>query len=284
MPTFAHEGLLALIRNRPEFAAELLREVLHVEVPEFTEARVTEAAFNELVPTEYTADLVVLLVADKPVFGIVHEAQLQPDERKRYTWPHYATSARAQYECPVVVVVITIDEATARWAAKPIPIGGRSVFAPEVIGPSGVPVVTEPERAMRNRELAVLSVMAHGRDEESVAVAIARAAAAGIEGLQRDQWVLYSALIESSLSDAARKAFAMLPQGQQFFSETQRKSFEQGRLQSRAEAVVEFLEARGFAVTEEQRERILGCTDLAQLRAWTRKVATISETDELFAE
>jgi hypothetical protein len=284
MPSFLHEGLVALIRNRPELVAELLRDVLHVELPAFKQARLTEGALNEIVPTEYTADVVVLLEAEEPVFGIVYEAQLQPDERKPYTWPHYGTSVRAQYECPVVVVVITVDEATARWAAKPIPLGGRSVFAPEVIGPSGVPVVTEPERAMRNPELAVLSTMAHGRDEESVAVAVARAAAAGIEGLRSDQWVLYSALIESSLSDAARKAFAMLPQGQQFFSETQRRSFEQGRLQSRAEAVVAVLEARGLAVSDEQRERILACADLDLLDRWVRRAATVATTDELFAD
>jgi hypothetical protein len=179
MPSLLHEGLLALIRDRPEFAAELLREVLHVNVPEFTRARITEAALNELVPTEYHADLVVLLEQDKPVFGIVHEAQLQPDERKRFTWPMYGTSLRARLECPVVVVVITVDNTTASWAAQPIPLGGQSTFVPLVIGPEGVPVITDPDLAAREPELAVLSVMAHGRDEESIAVAVARAAAIG---------------------------------------------------------------------------------------------------------
>lgn len=126
--------------------------------------------------------------------------------------------------------------------------------------------------------------MAHGRDEESVAVAVARAAAKGIEGFDRERWVLYFGLIESSLSDAARKAFAMLPEGQQFFSESQRRSYNEGRVQARAEAVVSFLEARGLAITDEQRKRILACTELEMLERWVRKAATVKTTDELFAD
>jgi hypothetical protein len=280
MPSLMHEGLLALIRDRPEFAAELLREVLHVAVPDFTKARITEATLNELVPTEYHADLVVLLEQDKPVFGIVHEAQLEPKERKRFSWPMYGVGLRARLECPVVVVVITVDDATARWAAEPIPLGGQSVFVPLVIGPGGVPIITDPDLAAREPELAVLSVMAHGRDEESVAVAVARAAAAGIEEFDPDRWMLYSALIESSLSDAARKAFEMLPQGQQFRSESQRRSINLGT----AKAIIGVLEARELAITDEQRERILSCTDGDQLDGWVRKAVSVKTVDELFAE
>jgi hypothetical protein len=280
MPSLLHEGLLQLVRDRPDFAAELVRDVLHVPVPEFTSARIAEAALNELVPTEYSSDLVVLLEQERPVFGIVHEAQLAQKERKRFTWPMYGTSLRARLECPVVVVVIAVDDGTARWASEPIPLGGQSVYVPLVIGPQGVPVVTDLELAVRDPELAVLSVMAHGRDDESVAVAVARAATKGIEGFDRERWMLYSALIESSLSDAARKAFEMLPGGQQFRSESQRRSFNEGK----ATAILDVLEARGLSVTQEQRERILACTDRDQLDRWVRKAVVIASTDELFAD
>jgi hypothetical protein len=53
MPSLLHEGILALVREKPAFAAELLREVLHVPVPAFTSARLAEATLNDLVPTEY---------------------------------------------------------------------------------------------------------------------------------------------------------------------------------------------------------------------------------------
>jgi hypothetical protein len=42
------------------------------------------------------------------------------------------------------------------------------------------------------------------------------------------------------------------------------------------------LEARGLQVTAAQRERVLACTDLAQLEAWVRKAVTVKTTGELF--
>jgi hypothetical protein len=40
----------------------------------------------------------------------------------------------------------------------------------------------------------------------------------------RDRFVLYSDLIDAALSEAARKAFRMIPQGYQFQSESFRKN------------------------------------------------------------
>ncbi|MBA2542285.1 MAG: hypothetical protein H0V17_21770 [Deltaproteobacteria bacterium] len=105
----------------------------------------------------------MLFVDDKPVFGTIVEAQLQPDERKRFTWPLYAISARARYECPFVVVIVTPDSATARWAGQPFDLGGGMHYQVHVIGPDGIPVVTALDHAIREPQLAVLSVMAHGR-------------------------------------------------------------------------------------------------------------------------
>lgn len=86
MPSLPHEGIITLIREKPDFAADLLREILHGEVPSFTEARLAEASLNELIPAEYTADAVVLFVEDRAVFGSIFEAQLREDARKRFTW------------------------------------------------------------------------------------------------------------------------------------------------------------------------------------------------------
>jgi hypothetical protein len=54
-------------------------------------------------------------------------------------------------------------------------------------------------------------------------------------GLPKPMRVLCYALIESSLGDAARKTFAMLPQGQRFFSETQRRWFAEGEAKGETE-------------------------------------------------
>jgi len=97
--------------------------------------------------------------------------------------------------------------------------------------------------------------------------------------------MLYLALIESALSDAARKAFEMTAQTERRMSSWQRDSFEKGEASGIAKGeasgvakgVVAVLEARGLAVTDNQRERILGCSDLAQLDRWLRLAATVDQ-------
>jgi hypothetical protein len=98
-PSLIHEGVIALVRDKPAFAASLLRDLFDEEIPPFDDARLTEASLNDLVPVEYHADVVVLfdIVYEnkKPVFGTIFEVQLDRKERKGYTWPLYGVAARA---------------------------------------------------------------------------------------------------------------------------------------------------------------------------------------------
>ncbi|HWO22300.1 MAG TPA: hypothetical protein VNO30_26255 [Kofleriaceae bacterium] len=279
MPSLLHESLLLLVRDRPDLVATLLTDLLGVPVPPFTEARLAEAALHELVPVEYHADAVVLFVEGKPVFGAIVEAQLQPDDRKLFTWPLYAVAARARHECPFVVVVVTPDPATARWAARPIDLGDGLLYRVRVIGPDGVPVITDVERAVREPYLAMLSLMAHGQGNRDTAVAIATATAQAILQLPKhDQRLLYWTIVESSLSEAARKAFEMLPQTQPFLSESQLRSFAKGV----AESILKLLTKRGIPMTDGQRQRILDTGDLSTLDSWIDRVLTVTTADELF--
>lgn len=288
MPSLDHESLVLLFRNQPELAAQLLREALHVELPAYTEARLASSDLTEVVPAEFRADAVVLLVDGRPVLGVVVEAQLARDERKRFTWPVYISGLRARHECPVELLVLAPDRSVAAWASAPISLdlAAGCVIRPRVLGPETVPVVTDSERAAREPELALLSVIAHGGDDTETAVSIALAAAASLNHVPEEHRVLYLALIESALSDAAKKAFEMHPQAGKLISSWQRGSFEkgtaEGRVRGKAEAVLDVLDAREMTVTPEQRERILSCSDLDVLKAWLRRAATVATTDELF--
>jgi hypothetical protein len=282
MPSLTHEALVQLFRNRPELAPELLREALQVELPAYTEVRIESADFSQLAPTEYHADLVVLLVDGAPVLGIVVEVQLAPKPRKRFTWPLYLAALRAKLECDACVFVVAPSMEVARWAAEPIRLGLGSSVVPLVVGPGGIPVITDPARAIQAPELGVLSAMAHGHDDVETAVKVALAAAAGLRSVAEDRVVLYSDLIEAALSEAARKAFFMLPEGYEFQSKTVRESFLKGRASEKAADVLAVLDARGLAVTTAQRERIIGCTDISQLDRWLRRAATVASADALF--
>lgn len=272
-----------LFRNQPELAAQLLREALHLELPAYTEARLASSDLTEVVPTEFRADAVVLFVDDKPVLGVIIEVQLSRVEQKLFAWPAYASVLRSRHKCPVELLVLTHDRAVAAWAAKPIRLDlrGESVLRPLVLGPDGVPVVTDPEQAKRAPELAVLSALAHGGDEPELAGKVGAAAIIAALGLDQERAALYSQLVDAALSTAARAALEALMQTQSIpikseFARIQRAS-------AQAQDILVVLETRGLSVTDEQRERITASTDLDQLKVWLRRAVTVALVDELFS-
>ncbi|WP_224368341.1 hypothetical protein [Hyalangium versicolor] len=293
MASMQHEGLLLLFRNRPTLAPELLRDALGLELPPYSEARVESAELTEVVPTEYRADLVVLLLDGKPVFAIVVEVQLWRDEDKRKTWPLYLTSLRSRVNCPTALLVVAPDAGMARWCAQPIALGHPGfVLQPLVAGPDAIPVLVDEREARKDPELAVLSAMAHG--QEKAGQAIAQAVMAAVEGLEEERVRLYVDLALSSLSEAARKALeALMRSGSyEYQSEFARKYVAQGREEGLQQglqkgeqaALLEVLDARGLEVDAAARQRILSCTELAQLKAWVRKAVIAKSVQELFED
>ncbi len=208
MPSVFHEAIVELFRQRPMLAAQLLGNTLSVPLPSFTQARIESAAFADLTPPEYRADLVVVLGDQSPVLGVVVEVQLGVDAKKRLSWPHYATSLRARLGCPTCVLVYAPNERVARWAGATVPGGPGWTFAPIVIGPDLVPVIDVVNSGMPHPELAVLSVVAHGnRLPARRAALVATAAVRATEKLRDELRMLYYDLILGALSDAARKEF-----------------------------------------------------------------------------
>lgn len=282
-----HEGLLLLFRNRPELAPELLRDVLGLQLPQWTEARVESAELTEVVPTEYRADLVVLLLEGKPCFAIVVEVQLSRNEDKRKSWPLYLTSLRSRVGCPTALLIVAPDATMARWCAQPIELGHPGfVLQPLVMGPDAIPVILDEQVAREDPELAVLSAMAHGHEE--VGASIAHTVLAAVAGLDAERVRLYVDLAMASLSEAARTALeALMHRGTyEYQSEFARKYVAQGREQGLHEgeraALLEVLDARGLQVDEPTRQQILACTDPAQLKLWLRKAVSVQATRELF--
>ncbi|MBX3232384.1 MAG: hypothetical protein KIT84_22425 [Labilithrix sp.] len=295
-PSLTHEGLLLLFKNRPELAAELLRDALGVALPAYVEARLDSADLTDAQPTEYRADLVILLVDGKPVLGIVLEVQLElkKGDRKLYTWPVYVANLRARLECPVCVLVVTPSEAVAERARAPIELGPGSTVTPFVVGPKAVPIVRDAAAAARDPELAVLSAMAHGKDEPDVAISVATTALAACRHLDDERAMLYLDLVAASLGKAARTAFEdLMGQGNYVFqsdffkkhlAEGKAAAKAEGKAAGKAEGILEILDARKVAVSDEQKGRVLACTDIALLGRWLRKAVAVTSAEELFVE
>jgi hypothetical protein len=234
---------LELFRNHPELAPLLLRQSLHVALPEYTSAQIVESTLIDIQPVEYRADLVVLLHHGIPVYGIVVEAQLQKESNKLYSWPAYAALLRSRERCPVCVLVFAGDETVADWARRPIDLGGGNSYTPWVISPLGVPIITNEQEAKADPELAVLSAMAHGADNDhNLAVSIALAAQCASVGLDADRSKMYCDLILNSLTETARQALMnMNPANYQYQSEFAKRYVAEGKVEGKAEGRCELL-------------------------------------------
>ncbi len=93
-----------------------------------------------------------------------------------------------------------------------------------------------------------------------------------------------AALLDAALADNA-VAEALIAKGNPAIRNLEAAAGAKGRAEGRAEGIAEsilkLLEVRGVAVSLEQREEILHCSDLDRLDRWLRRAALASSADEL---
>lgn len=299
MPSATHQALVALFLERPELLTGVLAPVPGMAMPPRARVSPASAAFTDLTPPAYHADL-VLRVEDhrgRLRHVLVGEVQLRRDRRKRITWPMYVTSARAQVgaACPVTLVVVALTPAVARWCAQPIALDTRgSVIHPLVLGPEIIPRILDIEDARARPELAVLSAVAHARTED--APRIAAAALTACAALDSEHASLYADLVLAHLGTVARKALEefMDFQGYRPMSDLFRRPFDagekkgrkdgqkEGRREGLAEVLTMQLESR-FGPLPEHAVRALAEAKTVSLRAWARRILAAESLDEVFA-
>jgi hypothetical protein len=298
MPSMRHEAINELFRNDPRLAPSLLRRIFGVALPRFRRVRVEAIELSEVLLRQFRPDSVVQLYQGaKLVYAIVLEVQLARKPKKRKIWPVYLTHLRLRLGCPTCLLVVCPDGGVARWCAEPIPTGHPGWdLKPMVLGPTKVPVVTDPAEATRSPELSVLSVMAHGQGEQGLAVGKAVLAAAA--GLDEERQIFYADVACQSVNDAARAALETMMKGYKFQSDFAKKYFGQGREEGLAEgiekgiekgvalgeanALFTVLDARGIKVTKAVRQRVTSCADVAQLQQWLRRAPAVKKATELF--
>ncbi|MEV1248519.1 hypothetical protein ACIBO2_06445 [Nonomuraea sp. NPDC050022] len=57
----------------------------------------------------------------------------------------------------------------------------------------------------------------------------------------------------------------------------------EGHIEGEAKMLLLILDRRGITLSEEARERIRTCTDIAVLESWADRAFTVTTADELFA-
>ena len=296
MPSHKHQSYTKLLTESPSLVPVLVRDLLGLDVPDGFELLPSPETVREVDYPEYTADGTVLIHHGDPTTreAFIVEVQLRPDNDKLATWPLYVAGVRLRLGCPTTLVVVTDDEKTAAWCAKPIDLGrGRMVLRPLVIGPAEIPERLDPARARALPELAVLAVITHGNKHG--AEDLGRTALAASEDLAATDPVratLYADLILAYLSEDARKALEdeMGVSTDAYISDFAKRYISLGRAEGEAEGEVKgeakalllVLESRGFTVPDDARARITSCTDIEQLDAWLARAATADSVDGVF--
>jgi len=274
--------LLHLFRNRSGSAADLLRE-FDVDLPEYDDTRVDSSDLSDLRPAEYRADMVSFLMhGSQKVLGIIIEVQLGRDDDKPYAWPAYVVNLRARHRCPVCLLVITTNDAVARWAGRSIELGPGTQCKPWVIGPSNTPMVTELKDAQANPELAVLSAIEHGQSADiPLAARIASAAIVASADIDAERSRLYLDLILISLSQNAPKAFeaTMNSLGYETRSDSARRYYGQGKAEGRVELILKLLALRFGPLTEAIQTRVRSAQD-ARLDTVAERVLTAQTLED----
>jgi hypothetical protein len=222
---------------------------------------------------------------------VIGESQGKPDDDKIAAWAYYLSYAHIKFECPVVLLVICQDEATAKWAREPKRIGLSGhpclIVYPIVLGPDNVPQITDPAEASKDVVLAMFSALTHARSPKVNAILEALDVALNTVDTDTAQYIAEQTEIGLG-AGLARQTWRrlMTMQNYRFKSEFAEMLRDEGRAEGRAEgeavSVLKILKRRGIPVTDSIRERILGCTDTTLVDTWLDRSFEVTTAEELF--
>ncbi|HEX6683675.1 MAG TPA: hypothetical protein VF062_12810 [Candidatus Limnocylindrales bacterium] len=311
MPTKVHQGPIHLLHNQPDLIIRLVSGLPDLRLPSYDQIRLDAEDLSNISTTEFRADAVItLLGGGSPRAAVIVEVQLSKDDAdKPYSWPVYISTLRARLRCPVFLVVICPSRSTAVWATQPILLGHpRLVLHPMVISPDEIPYLTDPGEAAESPELTVLSAIAHGRYRQRRGRQVLDNVAKIIVDIEREKGWVYYDIVLAALPEASRKylenlmgtiayqfqsEFALRHQAKgkaegiaegkaEGIAEGKAEGLAEGQLLGEADALITVLGARGVKLSAAQRERIMSCHSLKQLKDWMTKSLTVCDAEELF--
>lgn len=300
MPSLEHELPLKLLQGAPSILRALVQRFLpHVPIGADTPVVKQGTDFTEIVPSSYRSDGVYTL-GDPIIHAVVIEVQRRIDLRKPYAWIRYLAGLFAEHQVPVDVVVITSDPAVARWARQKIQVSSGTSWSPVVIDPSMLLVDNEVDLLLEHPALAVLWIqLAKGRYDVPAEVFIKTSQWLAEEAeLAEDTRKLYRDVIRyaapAAILDLMRAHMDIAEQKYEteffrsFYRDAHREGLEEGReegvgigeLRATRQSLQAVIEARGFVIDADHRERLESCNDIEQLNRWIWQAATADSIEE----
>jgi hypothetical protein len=190
------------------------------------------------------------------------------------------------------LIVFAVGEdaaAVGAWARQPIAtFQPGSGFAPLVLGPPELPAPATVEAAKEDLPQAALGALLHLSDPDG-AVAAYRTLRAAYElhGLDMLVWLYY--LVRGIAREerfAEIERLIMLNAQTRFVPKTafEREQYAKAKADGKAEAVLEVLAARSLPVSEDQRRRLLACSDASKLNRLIARAVSAASAAELLAD
>ena len=124
--------------------------------------------------------------------------------------------------------------------------------------------------------------MSHGATDQGAS--IASAVLPALRGLDDERGRFYCDLVYTSLNEAARRSLETMMKGYEYQSDFAKKYVAQGEARGEAKALLVTLRARGFAVPDAVRERILAQTDQECLELWLQKAVVAASLADVLGE
>ncbi|MFI7135065.1 hypothetical protein ACIBQ1_56050 [Nonomuraea sp. NPDC050153] len=298
MPSPRHDALVKMFTDRPQLAVEVLHDLMGVDLPATPLIQLENTTFNTRRSDDIEADLVLAMgPPQSPAHAIIveiqHDKSKEPQQLARY-----AAALWLMLRCDVTVLVICPDRGVATHYAQPVESGLTGYRLPaQVLGPDGIPAITDPQQATCQPDLAAMSVMVHGHNRKVIEAFAAALAETGDEHAPKYYEYAYSMaapeirrLMEEIMTSTdwpvyspfAREHYGRgLAEGQTI-GKAEGKT--EGKAEEAARSVLLVLATRGFNVPDDTCARITTCTDLAQLETWLTRAVTAQTLQDLFNE
>ncbi|KUO22704.1 hypothetical protein [Streptomyces dysideae] len=287
-----HESLHQVFQQDTKLLVTSMQGLLGLSIGPVLEITPLDTVTTELMPVERRVDALFQLDTEKTRYVVALESQGKPDADKRRSWPYYLAYLGERYDADAVLIVLTDEPLTERWAAQPIASGFPErpslIAQPHVLGPTSVPLISSADEARGDIALWVLSSLVHGRRPANAG--ILTALAQELKDMDPDEAVVYAEYVEAGLTGSevveiwrqlmSTKIFYRSAAAQQVRAEVR----EEVRAEERAQAVLMVLERRGLEVPDGVRERVLSCRDSEELSALVDRAWEVTRAQDLFGD
>ncbi|MEU8317800.1 hypothetical protein AB0C33_05450 [Nonomuraea sp. NPDC048881] len=257
--------------------------MLDIPFPSPTEVAVVDTDLTEIKPIERRADTIMMFTSLEGQHAVITESQSKPDDRKTAAWAHYISHVHVKFGCPVTLLVICQDEATATWAALPKTIGlpdwpTLSVRA-VVVGPHNIPVIDDLAEAVNDVVLTMFSALTHARSKEVAAILEVLADALDTTDTTSAGHIAEQTEVGLGNTDARRIWRDLMA------TKTYRYQSEYAqmlRAEGEAKVLLMILDGRGVVIPDEVRRRITTCTDTTVLETWCKRAIHATSLTDIF--